>query len=80
MIKIELMTNICLEASRGAITQSVTVTRLIVDWRNCNIYLNIYFHFWALVEAALCSAAQYVMPLELSEKRGTEYLNAGFPI
>ena len=48
--------------------------------RRCNIYLNIYFHFLALVSrqsAALSSATQHAMAPELGRKWGTECLSLG---
>ena len=63
------------EASRGTGTQSVTVKSAgcgsdpnSVIW---NIYLNLLFHFFALVSrqsATLSSATQHVMPLEFCGK------------
>ena len=48
-----------------------------------NIYLNLYFHFFALVSrqsAALSSATQHTMPPESGRKWGMEYLNTRFPL
>ena len=76
-----------IEASRGAGAQSVTVkqTRCGFDphSRRWNIYLNLYFHFFALVSrssAALSSATQHAMPPEFGRKLGTECLNTRFPL
>ena len=75
------------EASRGAAARSVTVkpTGCGFDphWRRWNIYLNLYFHFFALVlrlSAALSFATQHAMPPEFGRKWGTEYLNNRFPL
>ena len=51
--------------------------------RRWNIYLNLYFHFFALVSrlsAALSSAPQHAMPPEFGRKWGTECLNTRFPL
>ena len=51
--------------------------------RRWNIYLNLYFHFFALVSrqnAAFCSATQHPMPPESGRKWGTECLNTRFPL
>ena len=60
-------------ASRGAGAQSVTVKPTGCGFdphsRRCNIYLILYFHYFALVSmqsAALSSATQHAMPVELS--------------
>ena len=48
-----------------------------------NIYLNLYFHFFALVSrlsAALSSATQHAMPPEIFKKWGTTGLNTRFPL
>ena len=48
-----------------------------------NIYLNLYFHFFALVarlSAALSSATQHAIPPELGRKWGTECLYTRFPL
>ena len=72
---------------RGAGAQSVTVKQtgcgLDPHSRRWNIYLNLYFHFFALVSsrsAALSSATQHAMPPEFGRKWGTECLNARFPL
>ena len=59
------------DASRGAGAQSVTVKSTGCGFdphsRRLCIYLNVYFHFFALVSrtsAALSSAAQHAMPPE----------------
>ena len=69
------------EASRDAVAQSVTVklTGCGFDPRSIrwNIYLNLFFHFFALVSrlsAALSSATQHAMPPEFGRKWGTECL------
>ena len=79
------------EAGRGAEAQSVTKidwvwvrsllprVRIEIKW---DIYLHLYFHFFALVSrqsAALSSATQYAMPPEFGGKWGTEWLNT-FPL
>ena len=49
--------------------------------RRWNIYLNLCFHFFALVSrlrAALSSATQHAMPPEIGRKWGTECLNTRF--
>ena len=65
------------EASRGAGAQSVTVkpTGCGFDLRSrrWNIYLILYFHFFALV-------SQHAMPPELGRKWWTECLNTRFPL
>ena len=46
-----------------------------------NIYLNLYFHFFALVSrlsAAMSSETQHAMPPEFGTKWGTECLNTRF--
>ena len=51
--------------------------------RRCYIYLNLYFHFFALVSrqsASLSSATQHAMPPEFGRKSGTECLNTRFPL
>ena len=75
-----------IEASLGSAARSVTVkpTGCGFDphWRRWNIYLNLYFHFFALVSrlsAVLSSATQHAMPPELGTKWGTECLNIRFP-
>ena len=76
-----------LEASRGAGAQSVTVqptglwVRSPLDSRIWNIYLHLYFHFFALVSgqsAVLSSATQHAMPPGFGKKCGTEWLNIMF--
>ena len=47
------------------------------------MYLNLYFHFCALVSrlsAALCSATQHEIPPEFGRKWGTECLKTRFPL
>ena len=51
--------------------------------RRWNIYLNLYFHVFALVSrlsAMLSSATQHAMPPEFGRKWGTECLNRRFPL
>ena len=51
--------------------------------RRWNINLNLYFHFFTLVSrlsAALSSATQHAMSLELGRKWGTEWVNTRFPL
>ena len=74
-------------ASRGAAAQSVTVKPTGCGFdphsRRWNIYLNLYFHFFALVSrlsAALSSATQHATPPEFGRKWGTECLNTRFPL
>ena len=70
------------EASRGAGAQIVTVKSTGCGFepysRKLNIYLHLYFHYFALVSrqtAALSSATHHAMPPELSGKWGTEYIH-----
>ena len=76
-----------LEASRGAGAQSVTVKPtgcgLDSHSRRWNIYLNLYFHFVALVSrqsAALSSVTQQAIPPEFGRMWGTECLNTRLPL
>ena len=62
-------------------------TRLVVDLipirGDWNIYLNLYFHFFALVSrtsTALTSATQHAIPLEFGIRWGTECLKTWFPL
>ena len=71
------------ESSRGAVAQSVTVKSTGCGYdpksRKCNIYLHLYFHFFALVSrisAALSSATRHAMSPELGGKWGTECLGS----
>ena len=51
--------------------------------RTCNIYLNLYIHYFALVSrqsAALSSATQNLMPAEFGGKWEKDCLNTGFPL
>ena len=51
--------------------------------RRWNIYLNLYFHFFALVSrqsAALNSGTQHAMPPEFGRKWGTECLITKVPL
>ena len=75
------------EASRGAVGQSVTVKLTVCGFnphsRRCNVYLNLYFHFFALVSrqsSALSFASQHAMPPESGRKWGAECLNTRFPL
>ena len=75
------------EASRGAAAQSVTVKPTGCGFdphpRRWNIYLNLYFHFFALVSrqsAVLSSATQHAMPPEFGRKWGTECPNTIFSL
>ena len=75
------------EASRGAVAQRVTVKptgyRFDPYSRRWNIYLKLYFHFFALVprlSAVLSSATQHAMPPEFSRKWGTKCLKTKFPL
>ena len=75
------------EAGRGAKAQSVIVKstgcRFDSHSMKFNIYLHLYFHFFALVSrqsAALSSATQYAMPPEPGGKWLTECLNPRFPL
>ena len=66
-------------ASRGAAAQSVTVNPTGCGFdpysRRWNIYLNLYFHFFALVSR---QTTQHAMPPEFDRKWGTECLNTRF--
>ena len=75
------------EAGRDAEAQGVTVKStdcgLVPQSRKWNIYLHLYFHFFALVSrhsAALSSTSQHAMPPEFGGKWGTECLNTRFPL
>ena len=75
------------ETSRGAAARSVTVKPTGCGFdphsRRRNIYLYLYFHFFALVSrlnAALSSVTQHAMPPEFGRKWGTECLNTRFPL
>ena len=75
------------EASRGAAARGVTVKPTGCGFdphsRRWNIYLNLYFHFFALVSrqsAALRSATQHAKPPEFGRKLETECLNTRFPL
>ena len=75
------------EASRGAAAGGVTVKPTGCGFdphsRRWNIYLNLYFHFFALVSrlsSALSSATQHAMPPDFGGGWGTECLNTGFPL
>ena len=66
-----------IEASRGAGAQGVTVKLTVCGFdphsRRCNIYLNLYFYFFALVSrtsAALSSATQHATCLQNSAESG----------
>ena len=74
--------------SRAAAAQSVTVNLLVVGsipTRGDEIftYLNLYFHFFALVSrqsAALNSATQHIMPPEFGRKWRTVCFIIRFPL
>ena len=73
--------------SCSAVSRSVTVKPTGCGFdphsRRWNIYLNLYFRFFALVSrlsAALSSATQHAMPPEFGRKWGTECLNTRFPL
>ena len=75
------------KASRGAVPQSVTLKPTGCGFdprsRRWNIYLNLYFRFFALVSrtsAALSSATQHAMPPEFGKKWEMECLNTRFPL
>ena len=75
------------ETSRGAAAQSVPLKPTGCGFdphsRKWNIYLNLYFYFFAPVSrqsAALSSATQHAMLPKLGRKRGTECLNTKFPL
>ena len=74
-------------ASRGAAARSVTVKLNDCGFdpqiRRWNIYLNLYFNFFAqvsILSAALNSATQHAMPPEFCRKWGTECLNTRLPL
>ena len=76
-----------IEASRGAEAQSVTAKYIGCGFhphsRTCNIYLNFYFRFFALVyrqSVALSSATQHAISADFSGKWGMECLNTRFPL
>ena len=76
-----------LEASCGAGAQNVTVKltscRFDPHSRKLNVYLHLYFHFFAVVSrqsAALSSATQHAMPPEFGRKWVTECLNTRLPL
>ena len=92
-LKIYQRTLICMihnniEASCGAAARSLTVKPIGYGFdphsRRWNIYLNLYFHFFALVSrqsaAALSSATQDAMPPEFGKKWGMVCLNTRFPL
>ena len=76
------------EASRGTGAQSETVKPTGCGFdptRGDTIYLNLYFHFFALVSrtsTALSFATQHAMPSEFGRKWRTECLNtyAGYSV
>ena len=84
----QLITNLnWFEAGRGAAARGVTAKPTGCGFdphsRRWNIYLNLYFHFFALVSrlsAALSSATQHAMPPEFGREWGTECLNTRFPL
>ena len=86
--RFSFLLNFFFEASRGTGAQSVneksTGCRFDPHSRKWNIYLHLYFHFFALVSrksAVLSSVTQYATPPELGEKWGTTVcLNTRFPL
>ena len=48
--------------------------------RRCNIYLNLYFHFLALVSRLSAALTQRAMPSKFGRKWVTECLNTRFPL
>ena len=75
------------EASRGAAAQGVTVKPTGCGFdphsKRWNIYLNLYFHFFALVSrwsAALSAVTQHAMPPDFGRKWGKECLNTRSPL
>ena len=73
-----------IEASRGAAARSVVVQPTGCGFdphsRRRNIYLNLYFHFFALVSklsAGLSSTTQHAMPPEFGRQWGTGVLTLG---
>ena len=82
-----IIENEFIEASRGAAARGVSVKLTGCGFdphsRRWNIYLNLYFHFFALVSrlsAALSSATQHAMPPEFGRKWGTQCHNTKFPL
>ena len=80
-IQLNVSNNFYIEAIRGAGAQSVTVKPTGCGFdphsRRWNIYLNLYFHFFALVSTqspALSSATQHTMPPEFERKSGLGFL------
>ena len=72
------------EANRGAVARSVTVKSTGCGFdphsRRWSIYLNVYFHFFALVtrlSAALSSATHHAMPPEFTETGERSVLTLG---
>ena len=72
------------EVSRGAAARSVTVKPIGCGFdphlRRWNIYLNVYFHFFALVSrlsAALSSATQHAMPPKFGRNAERSVLTLG---
>ena len=85
--KIQINVEILKKAGRGAAALGVTAKPTGCGFdhysRRWNIYLNLYFHFFALVSrlsSALSSATQHAMPPEFGRKWGTECLNTRFPL
>ena len=67
---------------RGAAARGVTAKPTGCGFDPHSSYLNLYFHFFALVSrtsTAFSSATQHAMPPEFSRKWGTECLNATLP-
>ena len=72
------------EGSRGSGAESMIVSATGCEFdphsRKCNVYLNLYFHFFALKSrliAALNSATQHAVPRESGGKSRTECLTLG---
>ena len=75
------------DTCRGAGAQNVTIKPTGCGFdphsRKWNIYLNLYFHFFALVSRqspALSFATQHAMPAESGRKWRTVCLNTKFPL
>ena len=74
-----------LNCSAGAHSLTVKPTGCGFDphLRRISIYLNLYFHFFALASrqsAALSSATHHAMPPEFGRKWATKCLNTRFPL
>ena len=88
-IKIDLFDfiKVLLMSSCGLAAQSVSVKPTGCGFdphsKRWNIYLNLYFHFFALVSrqsTTLSSATQHEMPPEIGRKWETERLSTRFPL